>query len=337
MILPPLPPAPDAAFDPITYRGRVGAYTGQLHEVRWGYYKGWLHGQVRRALVRKRWFQVAVHTGCQLWIVRVQDNGTLGTGRLIGLDRATGRVLACLEGHGAPLRTLVTGFMAGEGTDCFLRAGGADVSLTRDEGASAWRLRARWDGVELDWTLDTAGAPPCALVVGQAAPPLEHRPGLTQQATALGVAGTTRLGGQSQEMDGAWGQVTYTNGFLPAVVRARLLSAAGTLVDGRRFALCLSDGDLLGETQERSLFLDGQVLRLPRVHLLEGRPWRGSSVDGGVQLVAQPTAFAEATERRQGGRVHHHNTWEAVTLSGTLPVGEIATAEGMVERLRLQR
>ena len=46
----PLPPAPAKAYDPSTYLGRVGAYAGQIHEVRWGYYKGWPHGQVRRAI-----------------------------------------------------------------------------------------------------------------------------------------------------------------------------------------------------------------------------------------------------------------------------------------------
>ena len=59
----PLPPAPDKAYDPDSYRSRVGAYAGQIHEVRWGYYKGWPHGQVRRAIVRKRWFQVVLHAG----------------------------------------------------------------------------------------------------------------------------------------------------------------------------------------------------------------------------------------------------------------------------------
>jgi hypothetical protein len=315
----------------------VGAYTGQLHEVRWGYYRGWLHGQVRRALVRKRWFQVVVHTAGQLWLVRIQDNGTLGTGRIVGLDRAKGRVIASLMGHGAPLRTLVTGFMAGEGTDSFLTAGRADVRLTRPVGGTSWTLRATWEGITLDWELDTRHAPPCSLVVGEAAPPLAHRPGLTQQAVGLAVRGTTHVNGAAQSMDGAWGQVTYTNAFLPPVVSARLLSAHGTLTDGRRFALCLSDGDLLGETQEQSLFVDGQVLALPRVHLLDGAPWRAESSDGSVSLTATPTARHAASESRQGGWVHHHNTWEAATLTGTLPIGTIAESQALVERVRLQR
>ena len=57
--LPPLPDAPvDAALAP-----RVGQYEGAFDEVRWGYPKGWLKGQVQRALTRKRWFQVLVSDG----------------------------------------------------------------------------------------------------------------------------------------------------------------------------------------------------------------------------------------------------------------------------------
>ena len=99
----PLPPAPDKAYDPDSYRSRVGAYAGQIHEVRWGYYKGWPHGQVRRAIVRKRWFQVVLHAGAETLLVRIQDNGTLGTGRALLLNRETGAVLA-LSQQAAPLR-----------------------------------------------------------------------------------------------------------------------------------------------------------------------------------------------------------------------------------------
>ena len=100
----PLPPAPAKAYDPSTYLGRVGAYAGQIHEVRWGYYKGWPHGQVRRAIVRKRWFQVVLHAGVETLVLRIQDNGTLGTGRALLLNRAAlilprqGTTLADLAG-----------------------------------------------------------------------------------------------------------------------------------------------------------------------------------------------------------------------------------------------
>src|SRR5690606_25531243 len=124
-------------------------------------------------------------------------------GRCAVLDLHTGAPRFERVGPGAPLRTLVTGFMAGEGTDAYLRAGGADLSLTRPEGGAAWRLRARWDGLALDLSLDTAAAPGPLLTVGSARAPWAHRPGLTQRALWLGVDGSASLGGRPLDLAGA--------------------------------------------------------------------------------------------------------------------------------------
>lgn len=331
----PLPPAPDKAYDPTTFLGRVGAYAGQIHEVRWGYYKGWPHGQVRRAIVRKRWFQVVLHAGADTLVVRIQDNGTLGTGRALLLNRETGAVLA-LSQQAAPLRKLVVGPDAGEGTKAFLRAGEADVHLTREKGASAWTLGLRWGALLADLTLDSVGAPTPSIVIGAARPPLAHRPALTQRAPLLKVTGTARLGGRALSLGDTLAEVTYYNAFLPKLTRGRVLSAQGR-VGGRPAALACTRGDLHGEQQEATLFVDGQPHGLGSLQLLDD----GRVLGDGLALAFTPRAVHSADERRMGGRIHHQSTWTAGQLEGelTLPGGERARVSwpALLEDHRLLR
>jgi hypothetical protein len=312
----PLPDAPEQAYHPATYRGRVGRYAGQLHEVRWGYYKGWAHGQIRRAFVRKRWFQVVVPTEHLTLIVRLQDDGTTGHGRVLVLDRTHGGGPVHVHGTGAPLRTLVVGPMAGEGTDAFLRTEPHRIELTRDLGEDAWQLSVDVDGLKLDATLGSETAPTPSLVIGEARDPFRHRPGLTQRAPLLHVTGQGTLHGVPWVLDGV-GSVTYTNVFLPPSVTGRLLSAEG---DG--LALAVSDGDLLGDTQEATLWVDGRPHGLPRVHLLHDDPqgpWRAVSGDGRVKLRFAPQTRQRAVADRRFGRVHHDSCWMAGQLTGTVP------------------
>ena len=316
----PLPPAPDKAYDPDSYRSRVGAYAGQIHEVRWGYYKGWPHGQVRRAIVRKRWFQVVLHAGAETLLVRIQDNGTLGTGRALLLNRETGAVLA-LSQQAAPLRKLVVGPDAGEGTKAFLRAGEADVHLTREKGASAWTLGLRWGDFQGELTLDSAGAPTPSIVIGAARPPLAHRPALTQRAPFLKVAGSVSIAGRALPLRDTFAEVTYYNAFLPKLTRGRVLSAQG-LVGGRPAALACTRGELHGEQQEATHFVDGQPHGLGSLQLLDD----GRVLGDGLALSFTARAVHSADERRMGGRIHHQSTWTAGQLEGalTLPSGERA-------------
>lgn len=316
----PLPPAPDKAYDPTTFRGRVGAYAGQIHEVRWGYYKGWPHGQVRRAIVRKRWFQVVLHAGVETLVLRIQDNGTLGTGRALLLNRETGAVLALAQ-QAAPLRKLVVGPDAGEGTKAFLRAGEADVKLTREKGASAWTLGLRWAALQADLTLESAGAPTPSIVIGAARAPLAHRPALTQRAPLLKVTGSATVDGRALALGGTFGEVTYYNAFLPKLTRGHVLSAQGVIA-GKPAALACTSGDLHGERQEATLFVDGQPYALGRLQLLDD----GRVLGDGLALAFTTRAFHSADERRMGGRIHHQSTWAAGQLEGelTLPGSERA-------------
>lgn len=322
--LAPLPPRPDAAFDPFTHRGRVGHFTGALDEVRWGYYRGWLHGQVRRALIRKRWFEVLVHTDTHALLLHLQDDGLTGHGRVAVLDLAQGVRLAWGRDDGAPLRTLVVGFMAAAGTDAFLHAPTLDLTLRRPDESSAWGLHIEGAGVHAELTLDTRGAPRPTLVVGEADPPLSHRPGLTQHHPMLAVDGALTAGGLSLSLEGATAHVTYTNAFLPPQVQTHRLVADGTAPDGTPIALVLTDGDLHGATHEATLWWDGQPLRLPDAQVLatgQGRDvrWRILSPDGQVDLQLSPRARHDAHTSARMGWLRHDHTHLHGTLAGTLP------------------
>lgn len=336
----PLPPRPDAAYDPVTYRTRAGRFAGALDEVRWGYYRGWLHGQVRRALVRKRWFDVLVHTDTHVLHLRLHDDGTTGHGRVALLDRRTGDRLAWARAEGAPLRTLVVGFMAGAGTDAFLRAPGLDVRLVRPSHGSAWRLVIRGETVRADLVIDTQAAPTPTLTIGEAAPPYAHRPGLTQHHPALRVTGTLSAGGRPIPLHGATAHLSYTNVFLPPFVAARRVVADG-FAHGTPVSLALTDGELHGETQETTLWWAGVPHELPPTHLLpDARGWRLLSPCGAVDLRLTITARVDAHTTRRLGFVRHDHAHAFGRIEGTLPTpggGPIAVRglRGMVTTSRM--
>lgn len=341
-----LPPCPPSAYDPVTYRARCGHFAGSLDEVRWGYHHGWLYGQVRRALIRKRWFDVVVHTDRHTLFVHLQDDGTTGHGRVVVLDRNARHTLAWGRGDGAPLRTLVVGPMAGRGTDAFLHAPGLDLSLSRPSDATAWSLHIDGAGVQAALTLDTADAPSPTLLVGEGEPPYAHRPGLTQHHPWLAVSGTLQAAGRLLPLDGGTAHLTYANAFLPPEVRDHRVIADGTAPDGTPVALALADGDLHGTWQEATVWWGDTPFGLPAVRVLDegqGRDvtWRVLSLDGAVDLTLAARARTDAHATRQLGRVQHDHIHLAGTLSGTLPRpdGTPTTVEGLRgwgTRLRLR-
>lgn len=323
--LPELPTAPERAFDE-SYAANSGRYQGQLHEVRWGYYRGWLHGQARRALVRKRWFQVVLHSETTAFVIRVQDDGLDGYARVFALDRRFGGHLFTRVGKGAPLRTMVTGFMAGEGTDAFWRGPGAFITLKRAVGASAWQLDGDWHGLAFNLTLDAAGAPPTALTIGAHAAPYAHRPGLTQRSPLLAVTGEAWHAGERVDLRGAVAEVTYANAFLAPTTRAEIVSGAGALADGRRVALALSTGDLHGSQPEATLWLGNRTYALPTCDVARTESgtfsWRGDALDLRFTTLA---AHVESVCKGLG-RVPQQLRWAVGDLNGRLPLPDGRTA-----------
>ncbi len=310
--LAPLPPAPEKAYDPDTFAARVGSYAGWLHEVRWGYYKGWLHGQVRRALLRTRWFEAVVHVGSWTLVVRLEDDGLFGAGRALAFDRARGAVHA-FERAGVPLRTVVVGPCAGEGARAFLRAADGHIELTRPVGASAWHLEARGPGIALDLDLDARDAPRPSMVVGRALAPYEHRPGLVQRAPRLAVRGTATVGTERLDLRDALAELAYTNVFLPPFVRTHGLSASGSL-EGRPASLAWTGGELLGDRNEATLFLDGAPYGVEATSLDDTFTVRGPDVE--LRFVA--AASHQANSVWLGGAIRREGHWEAGEVQGTV-------------------
>lgn len=327
--LPILPARPEAAFHPTTYRARSGRYAGALDEVRWGYRRGWLYGQVRRAWVRTRWFDVVVHGEAHVLRVRLQDDGLSGHGRVALLDRVRGvrQVWACAPG--APLRTLVVGFMAAEGTDAFLRSPALEIGLRRPEGASAWALSVQGAGLDVQAQLDEGGGATPSLVVGEGRAPWSHRPGLTQYHPGLRVAGSGTWQGRALWEQAPTAHLTYTNVFPAPGVGLRRVVADGRAPDGTPVAVALADGDLHGETQEATLWWGGVPHALPDVALrrergAEAERWtaRGAEgVQGALAVVGRTGAARPGAWGRAG------QTWDEVHGDLDLTVPHPATGE----------
>ena len=330
MPLRPLPPAPPQAYHPATYRARVGAYSGFFDEVRWGYYKGWLHGQVRRALTRKRWFQIEVQLAHSSLLVRVDDDGLVGTARLLRFDHDAKKVSA-MTIDAAPLRTLVVGPHAGRGADTFVRAGDCALLLRRGRDGDAWHLSVRWDLADLDLLLHAAGAS-SVVTVGEGLPPYAHRPGLVQRACGLAVTGRARFRGLPIPASQARASLTYGNIFLPPTASGRSL-----VVHGPDGAVVLSDGDLLGATAEAALLVGGDAYPLPVATRDPSGRW--SDPTGAVDLRFEPVAAHESTVERRFGQVQHTRGWVAGRVRGVVPspTGPLTVdAWGIEERASLR-
>ena len=157
------PVAPDGSIN----RGR---FAGALDEVRWGYPSGWLHGQVRRALGRKRWFQAGVFAGDLVVIVRLIDHGLAGSGLVWVAELDTGRTLLEHRVPGIPLANLAVGPFAGRGTDAHASLPLMRIRLYREPSSRAWELTAHMPGSAVSIGLDTHRAPTPVMFVGEPSP-----------------------------------------------------------------------------------------------------------------------------------------------------------------------
>jgi hypothetical protein len=320
----PLPPVPGTPFRALDFTAHQGTWEGGLHEVRWGYEKGWLRSQVRRALIRRRWFQVTLATPSHQVVLWIRDEGTTGTARVFVTDthKKTGGVIGHRTAKGVPLQTLSVGPYACDGTDAWLRTDHANVSLTRPS-PGGWSLEARWPELELNAVLSDAGAPPASTVIG------EHdrrRPGLTSKWVNLAVMGRLQIGDVSLDLSEATGAITYTNGFFPAGARWLELTGFGTVTDGdrtHRIGVAFSDGNRHGDVHEHVLWVDDEVYAAPRVRLLIGGnvsrdAWRVRSAHGDLELKFHPRGGDVDTAKRLYGSSRTERV--SGVLTGRIPL-----------------
>lgn len=286
MWMEPIPGTPYRALD---YTAAVGTYQGALHEVRWGYEKGWLRSQVRRALLRRRWFQVTITTPTHVFCGWIRDEGTTGEARLFVTDLQRGEVLAARAATGRPLGNLAVGPFSGEGSDAWLRVDEGSFTLQRAAGQSAWTLAVDWDGVKLGATIDTTSAPDAATLIGSHA---DRRPSLTTRWNLLPVQGELHIGVMPIPLEGALATIDYTNGFLKP--GAGWLQATGCgEVDGKRIGFAVSDGQRHGDLEECVVWLGERVVHVDRVRILIGGDvardtWRLRSAQGDFELKFRP-------------------------------------------------
>lgn len=283
-------PVPATPYHALDYTAAVGAYQGALHEVRWGYEKGWLRSQVRRALLRRRWFQITITTEQHVFCGWIRDEGTTGEARLFVSDVANSQVLAARAATGRPLGNLAVGPHSGEGTDAWLRIDDGSFTLTRAAGESAWQLAIDWDGIQLSARIDTTGAPDATTLIGSHA---DRRPSLTSRWNLLPVQGSLNIGVMEVPLEGALASIDYTNGFLEPGASWLQATGCGVLPDGKRIGFAISDGNRHGDLEEHVVWFGERVVPVSRVRILIGGDvardtWRLRSADGDFELKFRP-------------------------------------------------
>lgn len=315
--IPELEPVPDGPVGP-DGQIRVGRYTGSLDEVRWGYPEGWLRGQVKRALGRKRWFQAMVFTRDLVVVVRVIDHGLAGSGLVWVADPGTGRTLFEHRLPGIPLANLAVGPLAGRGTDAHVTLPHARIRLFREASASAWELTAHVPGHAVSIGLDTRRAPTSVMFVG------EPSPGdgvLIQRFVGLEVRGTVRLRSEIKSLEApgqdAQGYLEYGNGFFPRP----LMWSSALLVGGAEAPWAfVSDLTVFGKDGESAMW-DAAMPRALGGAALSGsaesrEPWRVTTSGGRVGLWFQPRAIC--TERFGAGPTAMHDALVFGRFEGTV-------------------
>jgi hypothetical protein len=280
-LLPAVPTSPvDGEGHPL-----VGVYAGALDEVRWGYPTGFWHGQVRRALGRRRWFQAGFTDGDALTVARLSDDGLTGGAFLWRVDLRTGRDLLATHVPGLPLANVKVGPIAGVGTDAFARLPHARVRLHRADADAPWRLDAFTPGHSLEASLDPAGGPIPMVLIGQAGP----IDGIyAQRFVGLRVSGRVRLRSDMADLGAnALGWLEYANGFYPKPIAwvTATMTAPGLHV-------VLSDLEGIGGPSESAAWHGELPRALGRARFSD---WGGS---GGLEV---PTEIAPPSELEAGG------------------------------------
>ncbi|MCB9672240.1 MAG: DUF2804 family protein [Alphaproteobacteria bacterium] len=283
--LPPAPPSPWRALDHATL---VGTYQGALDEVRWGYEGGWLRSQVRRAVYRRRWFEIVLVTRDRVLVLCLRDEGTSGA-----LWLATDGVEEHLMAR--PLRSLVVGAFAGEGCEALVRVPDGRCSLRREPGDSAWTLELATEVVEGTLRLETVGGPAPVTIIGERA---HRRPSLTSHWTCLCTTGRLRIDGVEVDLDGALASLEYTNAFHEGLPTWRTVLGTGRTDGGAPFALAVGSGERNAGQHEAAVWLDGEVGASEPVGIwrregswrLEGSGWdvRFTAVDVTREPVRRP-------------------------------------------------
>jgi len=273
---------------------RVGRYAGALDAVRWGYPTGWLHGQVRRALGRKRWFQAGVFADDMVIVIRLVDHGLTGSGLVWVAELSTGRTLLEHRIPGIPLANLAVGPLAGRGAEAHVTLPLARIRLAREATSSAWELTAHVPGHAVSIGLDTRVAPTPMLLVGEPSP---GNGVLLQRFVGLEARGTVRFRSEVKSLEKAGvpaaGFLEYGNGFFPRPLMWSTAMVVGDRSGATPWSFA-SDLPTFGEEGESAVWDGNQPRALGPATLAAsgGRePWTIATANRGLGLSFQPRAL----------------------------------------------
>ncbi len=305
---------------------RVGRYAGALDEVRWGYPTGWLHGQVRRALGRKRWFQAGVFTGDMVVVIRLVDHGLSGSGLVWVADLTTGRTLLEHRIPGIPLANLAVGPLAGRGAEAHVTLPLARIRLAREATSTAWELTAHVPGHAVSIGLDTRGAPTPMLLVGEPSP---GNGVLMQRFVGLEARGTVRFRSEVKSLETAGvpavGFLEYGNGFFPRpLMWSTALVVGGRGPDAAPWSF-VSDLPTFGDEGESAIWEGGvpRALGAAQLEASDGRePWQIATADRALGLRFQPRAVSSEVGGSGSTAMRH------ALVAGRFE-GDIRTATGV--------
>jgi len=259
----------------------VGVYVGALDEVRWGYPSGFWHGQVRRALGRRRWFQAAFTDGPHLTVARISDDGLGGGAFVWRANLDDGREALNCHIPGLPLANVQVGPIAGTGCDAYARLPHARLRLHRAAAAEPWRLEAFLPGAAMEIALNPERAPTPLVMIGEAGP----IDGIyAQRFVGLEASGHVRLRSEKKDIKGI-GWLEYANGFFP-----RPFAWATATISSPGFHIVLSDLDGVGGPTESAVWRETLPQAIGRARF-DG--WQGGPGEETPRTIHPPTELSD--------------------------------------------
>jgi hypothetical protein len=263
--------APDYVLDPHA-NPRFGAYQGFAGRVDWA----GAAGAARRVLRGKRWHFAGIFDEACVVSMAVIDLGWVASAFAYLFDRRERRLVADLSWTGLAGASRVTERPGGAAHSSF-HSGDTRLSIDREGESPMWRVKIQSAELELDATLDGAGAPPTLCAIA-------HPPGAIANCTHKTMG--ARADKLEYGLSGAIASMDHTSGLL---ARATTWHWASAVRPG--LALNLVEG--FNGAVENALWVGDKIVPVgaARFHF-DARspmePWHIKTDDGAIDLEFRP-------------------------------------------------
>jgi hypothetical protein len=324
-------PAPSSVIEPSSGLPRYGSYQGSVPSVdltplekqlarargsRFG-----VRRRLRRVVREKRWIYTGIASNDHYVALAIARFGYAATCFGYVFDAKSLRMATTFSVLGPPTACHVSDGMM-RGSLASFRFGGSEAEVLRRPGSSAYTVRANIEGVRIDASLDTLGAPPAMTAIVPVGASRDGLVNLTEKRALLGVTGELELRGARHRLDGALGGYDYTHGMLARHTMWRWAYALGRATTGERVSFNLVQG-FVGEP-ECTAWVEGDVfpLREGRFAFDRDEPlaeWRVSTADGSADLRFKPGGMH--SEAKNLGLIQSHFVQPVGTYAGKLRVG----------------